>query len=97
MKEQDELFYDGGCALCHRTVSFLLNRGKKGETFRFAPLAGVTFKERLTPEQRAGLPDSVVILRASGEVLWRSGAYLTGEPYETYPLRRFSHTGQGHL
>lgn len=74
VNERDELFYDGGCGLCHRTVSFILNRGRKGEAFRFAPLGGVTFHQRLTPEHRAGLPDSVVILTASGEVLSRSRA-----------------------
>lgn len=76
MNEQDELFYDGDCGLCHRTVSFILNRGRKGEAFRFAPLGGVTFHHRLTPEHRAGLPDSVVILTASGDVLSRSKAVL---------------------
>ena len=76
MNEQDELFYDGDCGLCHRTVSFILNRGKKGEAFRFSPLGGVTFHQRLTPEHCAGLPDSVVLLTASGDVLSRSKAVL---------------------
>jgi len=71
-----ELFYDGGCGLCHRTVRFILNRGRKGEAFRFAPLGGETFQKSLTSEQRPGLPDSVVILTASGEVLLRSRAVL---------------------
>lgn len=76
MNGQDELFYDGGCGLCHRVVSFILDRGRKGEAFRFAPLGGETFREKLTPTRRASLPDSVVILTASGEVLCRSRAVL---------------------
>ena len=74
MNGKAELFYDGGCGLCHRAVSFILNRGRRGEGFRFAPLEGETFQLRLSPEQRAGLPDSLVILTAAGEVLSRSRA-----------------------
>lgn len=74
MNGKAELFYDGGCGLCHRAVTFILNRGTRGEGFRFAPLDGETFRLRLTPEQRAGLPDSLVILTTEGEVLSRSRA-----------------------
>ena len=57
-------------------LSFILNRGRKGEAFRFAPLGGETFVYRLTHEQRLGLPDSVVIRTSSGAVLTRSRAVL---------------------
>lgn len=76
MNGKAELFYDGGCGLCHWAICFILNRGKRGEDFRFAPLDGETFQLKLTPEQRAGLPDSLVLLAASGEVLSRSRAVL---------------------
>jgi predicted DCC family thiol-disulfide oxidoreductase YuxK len=76
LSETDELFYDGGCGLCHSAVRFVLNRGEAGRAFRFAPLGGETFRQRLSAGQRAGLPDSVVILAASGEVLTRSRAVL---------------------
>ena len=76
MREKDELFYDGDCGLCHRTIRYILKCGERGGDFRFAPLDGETFQQRLTPEARAGLPDSVVILTASGGILSRSGAVL---------------------
>lgn len=76
MNVGDELFYDGGCGLCHRTVCFILNRGERGKAFRFAPLGGETFHQRLATGPHPGLPDSVVILTASGEVLTRSRAVL---------------------
>jgi predicted DCC family thiol-disulfide oxidoreductase YuxK len=76
VKGTDELFYDGGGGLCYWAVSFILNRGEKGSVFRFSPLNGATFQQRLGPETRASLPDSVVILTASGDVLSRSRAVL---------------------
>ena len=76
MNGKDALFYDGGCGLCHRAISFILKRGSKGENFRFAPLGGETFQQRLTSAQREGVPDSLVILTASGDVLIRSRAVL---------------------
>ena len=48
----------------------------KGEIYRFSPLGGATFQQRLTPGHRVGLPSSVVILTASGDVLSRSKAVL---------------------
>ena len=72
----DILFYDGECGLCHRTVSFVLNRGEKGECFRFAPLHGDSFQAHIPSALRTGLPDSVVIFSAGGAVLVRSQAVL---------------------
>lgn len=74
VNEKDELFYDGGCGLCHGAVRFILNRGEKGEAFHFAPLGGSTYHQKLTSEDLAGMPDSLVILTVSGEVLSRSMA-----------------------
>jgi len=70
------LFYDGHCGLCHRAVKFVLRHDRSGSAFRFAPLQGPTFQSRISPEQRATLPDSVVVLTASGTLLVRSGAFL---------------------
>ena len=36
----DQVFYDGHCGLCHRTVLFLLTRDRDGALFRFGPLFG---------------------------------------------------------
>jgi len=74
--QAETLFYDGHCALCHRAVKFLLRHDRGGTAFRFAPLQGRTFKEALSPEQRAGLPDSMVLRTVDGKLLVRSDAWL---------------------
>jgi len=70
------LFYDGHCGLCHRTVKFVLKHDRSGNAFRFAPLQGATFQSRVSPDQRADLPDSIVVLTQDGSLLVRSNATL---------------------
>lgn len=70
------LFYDGHCGLCHRAVKFVFRHDKVGNLFRFAPLQGSTFQSRVFPEQRAALPDSVVVLTSAGALLVRSEAFI---------------------
>jgi predicted DCC family thiol-disulfide oxidoreductase YuxK len=70
------LFYDGHCGLCHRTVKFALKHDRSGNAFRFAPLQGPTFQALVPADRRAGLPDSIVVLTQSGELLVRSNAFL---------------------
>ena len=70
------IFYDGHCGLCHRTVQFVLRHDPSGKSFRFAPLQGPTFAERVPPPQRLRLPDSIVVLTSDGRLLVRSGAIL---------------------
>jgi predicted DCC family thiol-disulfide oxidoreductase YuxK len=70
------LFYDGYCGLCHRAVRFVVAADRKGTLFRFAPLQGGTFQRLVSPEQRATLPDSVVVMTADGKLLARSEALL---------------------
>lgn len=81
MRQPEILFYDGHCGLCHRTVKFVLKRDRAGNAFRFAPLQGQTFQRLVPPEQRAGLPDSIVVRREDGVLLARSDAFI-------YILRR---------
>jgi predicted DCC family thiol-disulfide oxidoreductase YuxK len=75
------LFYDGHCGLCHRAVKFVLKHDRSGRTFRFAPLQGLTFAERVPESERSRLPDSIVVLTNQGVLLSRSDAFL-------YILRR---------
>jgi predicted DCC family thiol-disulfide oxidoreductase YuxK len=75
-RDPEILFYDGHCGLCHRAVKFVLKHDRAGNAFRFAPLQGETFQSRVPPERRAGLPDSVVVLTADGNLLTRSDAFL---------------------
>jgi predicted DCC family thiol-disulfide oxidoreductase YuxK len=74
--ETEYIFYDGHCGLCHRAVKFALKHDRTGNTFRFAPLQGETIKSLLSPEQRASLPDSFVVLTRDGTLLTRSNASL---------------------
>jgi predicted DCC family thiol-disulfide oxidoreductase YuxK len=75
-EQTETLFYDGHCALCHGTVKFVVKRDRTGSAFRFAPLQGETFQADVTVEQRAGLPDSIVIRSADGSLLARSDAVV---------------------
>jgi predicted DCC family thiol-disulfide oxidoreductase YuxK len=70
------LFYDGACGLCHRTVRFLLAEDRAG-LFRFAPLGGPTFLDRVPPGERAALPDSMVLRTADGTLLVGATGVLT--------------------
>jgi len=70
----DLLFYDGNCGLCHRAVRFILSEDPRGEAFRFAPLQGETFQTQVSAEQRASLPDSVIVRTPDGTLLTRSSA-----------------------
>ena len=72
--EPEIIFYDGHCALCHATVKFVLKHDRNGTAFRVAPLQGETFAALVSPEQRAGLPDSMVLRTADGALLARSEA-----------------------
>ncbi|HMB67792.1 MAG TPA: DCC1-like thiol-disulfide oxidoreductase family protein [bacterium] len=74
MNEPTLIFYDGACGLCHGFVLFVLKRDPAGR-FRFAPLQGQEIRERLAPEVRRTLPDSVVVLEDGG-VLVKSDAAL---------------------
>jgi predicted DCC family thiol-disulfide oxidoreductase YuxK len=68
----DTIFYDGECGLCHRVVRFVLSEDR-ANAFRFAPLQSEIFE----PVRRAlpgELPDSVIVHKISGEVLFKSDA-----------------------
>lgn len=80
-KAPDLVFYDGHCGLCHRAVRFLLAEDYTGTTFHFAPLESETFQTAISEEQRATLPDSIIVRTADGVTLMRSAAVL-------YALRR---------
>jgi predicted DCC family thiol-disulfide oxidoreductase YuxK len=54
----------------------LLRRDREGDRFRFAPLQGATFRGRVPPGAREGLPDSVVLLTTDGGLLVKSAAVL---------------------
>ena len=69
----EHIFYDGDCGVCHWSVGFVARRDRSGETFRFAPIGGSTFLERIPVDQRRDLPDSMIVW-TGGELLMRSDA-----------------------
>lgn len=76
MRMQPEwIFYDGSCGFCHRWIRFVLRIDKR-EAFRFAPRTGETFSSLVSPDIRAALPPSIVVLSTEGRVLTRSAAVL---------------------
>jgi predicted DCC family thiol-disulfide oxidoreductase YuxK len=71
----ETVFYDGTCGLCHRYVRFLLAEDARG-VLRFSPLQGEALVAAVPAGQRAQLPDSIVVLTGSGELLVRSRALV---------------------
>jgi predicted DCC family thiol-disulfide oxidoreductase YuxK len=70
------VFYDGHCGLCDRAVKFVLKHDRSGRAFRFAPLQGTTYASRVSAEQRARLPNTIVVLTEDGATLTRSDAFV---------------------
>lgn len=67
------MFYDGGCGLCHWSVRQAAAIDRRGD-FLFAPIGGETFRARVAAGTE--LPDSIVLLNESGELLTRSAAVI---------------------
>jgi predicted DCC family thiol-disulfide oxidoreductase YuxK len=65
------IFFDGGCGLCHAAVRFILDHDRQGR-FRFAPLQGETFLERVPEVVRSRLPETLVVSTGDGRYLLRS-------------------------
>ena len=76
VERRDRVFYDGACGLCHGAVRFALAEGSSGAAFTFAPLQGQTAAIAIPKQQRAALPDSIVVQTETGELLIRSNAVL---------------------
>jgi predicted DCC family thiol-disulfide oxidoreductase YuxK len=70
------IFYDGHCGLCHGFVKFALREDQSERPFSFAPLEGEEIKRTLSDEERAALPDSVVVVDEHRNVLAQSTAVI---------------------
>ena len=70
------VFYDGECGLCHRAARFLLSEDVDGRAFLLAPLQGETFAAKVSAEQRAQLPDSLIVLCDDGRLLTNSSGIV---------------------
>ncbi len=85
---EPRLFYDGGCALCHRAVRFAVRHDRGRPPVRFSPIGGESFERMLTAAGRPELPDSLLLLAPDGELLMRS-AYFS---HNVVQRRRLSYT-----
>ncbi|OAI53038.1 hypothetical protein AYO44_16345 [Planctomycetaceae bacterium SCGC AG-212-F19] len=74
--QPEMIFYDGHCGLCHRAVRFVLAEDRSGATFRFAPLDSDAFRASIPEEERAGLPDSMIVRTADGQTLTQARGVL---------------------
>ncbi len=70
------LFFDGGCGLCHNSVRILISLDRKAKLV-FAPLGGELFEQRVSQQDRADLPDSLVLSTPDGKLHVRSNAVLS--------------------
>lgn len=68
LSETATLFYDGTCASCHRLVRFVLAEDSAGRV-TLSPIQSSHFRATLTREERAGLPDSIVLTSDDGMLL----------------------------
>lgn len=73
-EHQDYLFYDGMCGLCHRAVRFVMSEDRDGSLFLLTPLQGGLLETRLSLEQIATLPDSMILMEHDGTLHMRSDA-----------------------
>lgn len=57
-------------------MKFVLRHDRSGSAFRFSPLQGEAFRSLVPPEERDGLPDSIVVRTSDGRLIARSDAML---------------------
>jgi len=75
LNEQETIFYDGNCALCHSVVRFALSE-MPDKRYAFSPLQGETF-ENVVPESiRVQLPDSFLVLTSDKNIKVEGQAVL---------------------
>ncbi len=70
------VFYDGECGLCHRWVRMILAEDIGSDPIRLAPLQSPAFTQRTSEDERAALPDSIVLYRGRGQLAVRTAAVL---------------------
>ena len=71
---EPRLFYDGHCALCHRAVRFVVRHDRGLPPVRLSPIGGETFARMVAAGDRPEVPDSLLVLTPSGQLLVRSEA-----------------------
>jgi predicted DCC family thiol-disulfide oxidoreductase YuxK len=74
-RSPETVFFDGNCGLCNGAIRFLVAEDAYGR-FDYSPLDSDFFLSSVSEEDRRELPDSVVVLTGSGQLLVRSRAVL---------------------
>lgn len=78
------VLFDGNCALCNRSVVFLLEHDRRG-TLRFAPLESETGRRVVgSPEIPSGEPGSIVVVDGM-KILRESNAVLSLTHHLRFP------------
>jgi predicted DCC family thiol-disulfide oxidoreductase YuxK len=80
------VFYDGECALCNRTVTFLI-KADRNQKLKFAPLDGVTAKHLNINDASEG--EASVVFYNNGIVYYRSTAILNIINQLPFPWKLF--------
>lgn len=75
-EEDDWVFYDGDCALCHGFVRFLLAEDQPPHAFRFAAQDSARFANAACSRESLGLDAVAVSTPESDALLWRSDAVI---------------------
>ena len=75
-KQQEYIFYDGECGLCHRWVTFVLSEENQqvsaNKPFIFAPLQSDFFRDSVN--ELENIPDSIIVKTDGNEILVKSKA-----------------------
>ena len=74
------LLYDGVCAVCNRTVQFILKHDLRG-AMRFAPLQAAYAQTILAEQPSLKSIDSVILVEGPGRIYVRSTAALRMASY----------------
>jgi predicted DCC family thiol-disulfide oxidoreductase YuxK len=70
------VYFDQTCPLCRSSVRAALRLEDPPGALRFAPLGGETFRRCFGDEERAALPDSLVVETPDGALRVRSDAVV---------------------
>lgn len=73
--EEEMIFFDGECGMCHTFVRFVLTEDWGGK-FHFSPLQSAQFKAEAERLELKKLPDSIAVKRGDGALLFRSDAVI---------------------
>ena len=63
IEKHSVLFYDGNCALCNRSVRWLMPRLRRDSLLKFAPLGGESHRALISAEHPSRREDALILYR----------------------------------